>query len=56
MGSKRGWHVGEWPLGPLPPTISGRPVAPLALRLVPGRERKQQRVPKDPAAGVDTAL
>lgn len=56
MGSQGGWHVGGWPLRPLPPTISGRPVAPLALRLVAGRERKQQGVPKDPAAGVDTAL
>lgn len=27
-----------------------------ALRLVPGGERKQQRVPEDPTAGVDTAL
>lgn len=56
MGSKGGWHVGGWPLGPLPPTISACPIAPPALRLVPGRERKQQRVPKDPPAGVDIAL
>lgn len=38
------------------PTISACPIAPLALRLVAGREGKQPRIPEDPAAGVDTAL